>query len=83
MSTVVGSFRPGRSLVLALCAFLVPCLHARAQGDPLPSWNDGPAKQSVVAFVRRSCSGRGDRRPALSRDNDRPPGRLARLAAHL
>jgi haloacid dehalogenase-like hydrolase len=24
----------------------------RAQTDPLPSWNDGPAKQSIVAFVQ-------------------------------
>jgi phosphoserine phosphatase len=25
---------------------------ARAQEDPLPSWNDGPAKQAIVAFVK-------------------------------
>jgi phosphoserine phosphatase len=25
---------------------------ARAQTDPLPSWNDGPAKEAVVEFVR-------------------------------
>src|SRR5512139_1919166 len=25
---------------------------ARA-GDPLPSWNDGPAKQSIIAFVAK------------------------------
>jgi phosphoserine phosphatase len=24
---------------------------AYAQNDPLPSWNDGPAKQSIIAFV--------------------------------
>jgi hypothetical protein len=24
---------------------------ALAQGDPLPSWNDGPVKQSLVNFV--------------------------------
>ena len=24
----------------------------QAQGDPLPSWNDGPAKAAVLAFVR-------------------------------
>jgi hypothetical protein len=24
----------------------------QAQGDPLPSWNDGPAKAAIVAFVR-------------------------------
>src|SRR3984957_6915230 len=25
---------------------------AQAQSDPLPSWNDGPAKQAIVAFVK-------------------------------
>jgi len=25
---------------------------AHAQGDPLPSWNDGPAKQAIVQFVK-------------------------------
>ncbi len=36
----------------ALCAtsFLV---QAHAQTDPLPSWNDGPAKTTIVAFVAR------------------------------
>ena len=24
-----------------------------AQGDPLPSWNDGPNKRSIVDFVTR------------------------------
>jgi phosphoglycolate phosphatase-like HAD superfamily hydrolase len=28
---------------------LVTCLHA--QSDPLPSWNDGPAKQGILSFV--------------------------------
>jgi hypothetical protein len=26
---------------------------ASAQTDPLPSWNDGPAKQAIIAFVGR------------------------------
>jgi phosphoserine phosphatase len=26
---------------------------ARAADDPLPSWNDGPAKQSILAFVEK------------------------------
>lgn len=37
-------------------AFLLPALGARADAgspDPLPSWNDGPAKQSIIAFVER------------------------------
>ena len=39
-----------RFLVLgALVAVRVP---ATAQADPLPSWNDGPAKQAIVDFVQ-------------------------------
>ena len=26
--------------------------HASAQRDPLPSWNNGPAKQAIVKFVK-------------------------------
>ena len=26
---------------------------AEAQTDPLPSWNEGPAKQSIIDFVAR------------------------------
>ena len=29
---------------------------ASAQGDPLPSWNDGSAKQSIVDFVARTTT---------------------------
>ena len=34
--------------VLALC---VTAWSVRAADDPLPSWNDGPAKQAITAFV--------------------------------
>jgi phosphoserine phosphatase len=37
-------------LPVALLAFGTP---AFAQSDPLPSWNDGAAKKSIVAFVER------------------------------
>jgi phosphoglycolate phosphatase-like HAD superfamily hydrolase len=36
----------------ALGALLTLGLPAEAQTDPLPSWNDGPAKQTIVTFVR-------------------------------
>ncbi|HEV2667936.1 MAG TPA: HAD family hydrolase, partial [Blastocatellia bacterium] len=39
-------------MALALCSLLLGCLRAHAQTDPLPSWNDGPAKQAILAFVR-------------------------------
>jgi phosphoglycolate phosphatase-like HAD superfamily hydrolase len=35
-----------------LCAALLAGARAAAQTDPLPSWNDGPAKQAIVAFVQ-------------------------------
>jgi len=41
-----------RSVALALCSVLVFSALALAQADPLPSWNDGPAKQAILAFVK-------------------------------
>lgn len=51
--------RPGRqalfvvlTLVLGL-AFPAAAPAQAAKADPLPSWNDGPVKQSIVGFVSR------------------------------
>ena len=41
---------------LALCFLLVACVQASAQTDPLPSWNDGPAKQAIVEFVKATTT---------------------------
>jgi phosphoglycolate phosphatase-like HAD superfamily hydrolase len=38
--------------LLALGVLLAFGTQAFAQTDPLPSWNDGPAKQAIVAFVK-------------------------------
>ena len=38
---------------VALLTFGAGSATAQSARDPLPSWNDGPAKQSIVAFVRR------------------------------
>jgi phosphoglycolate phosphatase-like HAD superfamily hydrolase len=38
--------------LLALTSLLALGLNAQAQTDPLPSWNDGPAKQAIVRFVK-------------------------------
>jgi phosphoglycolate phosphatase-like HAD superfamily hydrolase len=38
--------------VLAVATALVSGWQAGAQTDPLPSWNDGPAKQAIVKFVQ-------------------------------
>ena len=31
-------------------------LHAETTADPLPSWNDGPAKQAIVEFVKATTT---------------------------
>lgn len=42
------------STMIAIACFLVLGVPAMAQAaDPLPSWNDGSAKQSIVAFVEK------------------------------
>jgi phosphoglycolate phosphatase-like HAD superfamily hydrolase len=38
--------------VLVLGALLALGTHVQAQTDPLPSWNDGAAKQAIVTFVK-------------------------------
>ncbi|WP_421996465.1 HAD family hydrolase [Reyranella sp.] len=40
------------SLLTVLASGLGPA--ARAQTDPLPSWNDGAAKQAILAFVKQT-----------------------------
>jgi hypothetical protein len=67
----------GYKLVAASVALLIGGLvgSARAQSDPLPSWNDGAAKKSIVAFVAKVTKpGSPDFVPAAERiatfDND-------------
>ncbi len=56
---------------VAYAAILVLCLtpwHARAADDPLLSWNDGPAKQAITAFVAAvTTDGAADFVPAPDR----------------
>ena len=49
---LVTSFRFSCALALTLVAWLAVSAQAFAQTDPLPSWNDGPAKQAIVDFVQ-------------------------------
>ena len=43
-----------RFRVLLLCVLVVLGGCATVRTDPLPSWNDGPAKQSIVDLVRQT-----------------------------
>ena len=45
-------------LLLLLCLLLTALGLAQAQ-DPLPSWNDGPAKQAILNFVRTTTDRTG------------------------
>jgi hypothetical protein len=38
----------------ALCLVPLGIGHAEAKKDPLPSWNDGPAKQAILTFVKET-----------------------------
>jgi phosphoserine phosphatase len=40
-----------RTLINALLSLL--CANAAFAADPLPSWNDGPAKQGIISFVEK------------------------------
>ncbi len=70
MKFSVISFRLSHVVALALCALLLVVAQTHAQTDPLPSWNDGSAKQAIIQFVQAyyrqvgsqvRCSRRPDR----------------------
>ncbi len=61
--------------LLAISLGAVACDSARAQQDPLPSWNDGPVKKSITDFVSQvTTQGGADFVPPAERiatfDND-------------
>ena len=61
-----------KSLVVATLALITASLHA---ADPLPPWNDGPAKKAITAFVAKTTTdGSADFVPPAERiatfDND-------------
>src|SRR5688500_15220542 len=62
-------------MMLATTAVGLSGMTAQAQSDPLPSWNEGPTKQAITAFVARvTTQGRPDFVPPDQRiatfDND-------------
>src|SRR5215470_4908997 len=56
--------------VLGLTVVFASTSRAFAQSDPLPSWNDTPAKQAIIAFVGRITNAGGP-------DFVAPPDRIA------
>lgn len=52
MKSVAVYFRLRFAVALALCVLLLAVAGVCAQTDPLPSWNDGPAKQAILEFGR-------------------------------
>jgi hypothetical protein len=51
MKSPLRDYGLGHSALMLLFA-LVLAVGANAQPDPLPPWNDGPAKQSIENFVK-------------------------------
>jgi phosphoglycolate phosphatase-like HAD superfamily hydrolase len=50
------SLSPAVSRAIALAALLAVGVTVQAQTDPLPSWNEGPAKKAIVEFVRTTTT---------------------------
>jgi phosphoglycolate phosphatase-like HAD superfamily hydrolase len=42
--------------LLTLCTFLLFSAFVQAQSDPLPSWNEGSAKQAIITFVKETTT---------------------------
>jgi phosphoglycolate phosphatase-like HAD superfamily hydrolase len=61
MTTSFDMRMPMRVCLLAAILFAFGCVHeAAAAADPLPSWNDGPAKKSIVDFIARTTKAGGE-----------------------
>lgn len=67
-------FALGLSLLLPWCVSGFALGAEKAPADPLPSWNDGPAKQAILAFVAKVTKEGPDFVPVAERiatfDND-------------
>ncbi|RVI63349.1 haloacid dehalogenase-like hydrolase, partial [Sinorhizobium meliloti] len=53
MFAIRNSRKWTRDAALAVAAALLLAVSAKAQSDPLPSWNDTAPKAAVVAFVEK------------------------------
>ena len=53
--SLTSSLQISRRAALALSvALLGACAQMAPSPDPLPSWNEGPAKEAIVQFVRKT-----------------------------
>jgi phosphoglycolate phosphatase-like HAD superfamily hydrolase len=52
MKRTTTHFRNFFRTAILLCVALLGIANAQAQTDPLPSWNDGPAKRAILSFVK-------------------------------
>ncbi len=52
MKIIRGWFQVSIRATIAFSLLLFGVIGARAQSDPLPSWNSGPAKQAILSFVK-------------------------------
>ena len=59
MSSASNLRRTIFALFFAVGIVASPCASALAQTDPLPSWNDGAAKNAIADFVTRVTTGGG------------------------
>jgi haloacid dehalogenase-like hydrolase len=52
MGHVAVRLRLTLRIALGICLALLGTTSARAQRDPLPSWNDGASKKAIISFVK-------------------------------
>ena len=53
-ATSASAVRLRRALFVGFLPLFLTTINSHAQTDPLASWNDGPSKQHIVDFVRRT-----------------------------
>ncbi len=57
MSRIINKFGIASILIIFVLLFLN--FPVSAQPDPLPSWNDGPAKRAIISFVKETTDEAG------------------------
>ena len=52
MKKLATFFRLSMGVAITLAVVFVSVVGAQSQTDPLPSWNDGAAKNAIIHFVQ-------------------------------